>query len=157
MPVFFLIICNYFFFQVIQVDKTAFYNVLKGNSPKEIDITIDKIQKEKPDCLINAYLGALYMKKSSFVRKPVEKLKIFNQGKLLLEESITANPANTEMRLLRLIIQENSPKHLKYNGQIMEDKAVIIRNYRKTDTELKGIIKDYAKASLILKPEDFVP
>ena len=156
MPFLLIILCSIILSPAIQTDKKEYYNVLKGNSPEKMTVAIEKIQKEKQTELSDAYIGALYIKKSSFIKKSSEKLKTFKTGKKLLEESILKYPENPEMRLLRIIIQENCPKQLKYNINIKEDKDILIKHYSNCNSELKSIIIDYAKTSRSLNQNDFI-
>lgn len=95
----------------------------------------------------NAYLGAIQMRISEFLKTPSEKLTKFKEGRLLLENCISAHPNSIEYRFLRLIIQENAPKMLKYNKNIEEDATLIKTNYFKESTILRKIIRDYANHS----------
>lgn len=145
---------NIFLIQNI-FEKSIFYNVISGSDIKAINHTIFILEKEPRSSINNAYLGALLIKKSLFVQKSKEKIASFNKGKLLLEKEVVKNPDNIEIRFIRLIIQENTPKFLKYNYNIEEDKNLIIYNYNKMSNDLKVIIKDFSKNSKILRPEYF--
>lgn len=156
MKLLFLLLGLNTFLSLKAVERNTFYNTLSGNSLENIDNTIKILEKEKATPIINAYKGSLLMKKSSFITKPKEKLAIFKTGRMLLEEEIEKQPNNIEMRLLRLIIQENCPKILKYNTQLEEDKIIIIKGFSSSEKDLKSIIKDYSKTSKILNPKDFI-
>ncbi len=136
------------------IDRKLFFDALSGNSCELIDHSITLLEKEKPGSKVNAYLGALYMKKANFVKLPVEKMEIFKKGQMMLENEILNHPDNTEFRFIRLILQEHTPKMLKYNSNTEEDKRIIIQNYTKLDKDLKHLISEYSHASKILKPED---
>jgi len=141
-------------FSTVFNDRTDFYNALSGESAEEIDKIITKLENEKKSPMVNAYLGALYMKKSGFLRVPAEKLELFRKGQQMLDHEIELQPQNTEMRFVRLIMQEKSPKMLKYNSNIQEDKAIILKNFSKLDRDLKNFISDFAVTSKYLKPEE---
>ena len=134
------------------IDKNSFYKVLSSNSETEITNKLQQLEKEKTSSLILAYKGALIAKKASFEKKATQKIKLFKTGVTLLETEITKSPKKIEFRFLRLAIQENCPKILKYNQNIKNDVAVITAGYPKLNKELKKIILDYAKSSKTLNP-----
>jgi len=133
-------------------DRKTYYEVLSETSPERIDQKIAEIEKATTSSIKKAYLGGLYMKKASFLKKPKDKLDMFNKGKNLLENEITRNPNNAEYRFIRLILQEHSPIMLKYNTNIEEDKQFIVKKFSSLDKELQRIIKDYSNTSTILIP-----
>ena len=95
----------------------------------------------------DAYLGALTMKKSQFEKTPKEKAQVFKIGKALLEKAIAKAPKRVEYRFLRLAIQENTPKILKYNTKIKEDTEMIHSSYKSLDITVKRVVKKYAESS----------
>jgi 1-aminocyclopropane-1-carboxylate deaminase/D-cysteine desulfhydrase-like pyridoxal-dependent ACC family enzyme len=90
------------------------------------------------------------MKSASLKVTPKDKLEVFKKGKDLLEKAITANKKNTEYRFLRLMIQENAPKILKYSSNINEDATWIKEHYSKCSAEIIQAIKNYAAQSVVL-------
>lgn len=68
-----------------------------------------------------------------------------------MENAIKSQPNNAEYRFLRLMIQENAPKVLKYNTKIKEDIDFIKNNLSKTPAEIKTAITNYSKVSPNLK------
>ncbi|MFD0963994.1 hypothetical protein [Pseudofulvibacter geojedonensis] len=77
------------------------------------------------DVSIIAYVVSIEMKQAKYKFFPWDKLKIFNDGKLKLEELILDNPNNIHLRYVRLLIQENTPSFLNYNSSIKKDKDFI--------------------------------
>ncbi len=87
-------------------------------------------------------VGNFYMAKHAF--NPLKKMSYFNEGKAKLENAVKADPKNLEIRLMRLITQENAPRILGYNQHIAEDRNFLIREYRNTpDSDLKVYIQQY--------------
>lgn len=133
-----------------QIDRKEIFTALSGVNESKIESELSKLEKLTKSDEVDAFKGALMMKLSSYQKTPKEKLAKFNEGKKLLESAIQKHGANCEYRFLRLLIQENAPKQLKYNGNIEEDAAKILANY----TELKQVTKDavtsYAKKSSYL-------
>ena len=134
-------------FTTYSIDKLNFYKVFESNSESLINLEIKKIRKLNPFKSKNAYLGALLMKKSKFKKNIKKKIEIFKQGKSLLEKAIATYPKKIEYRFLRLVIQENCPKILKYNSEIKEDAEIINKSYQNQESIVKRVIKNYAQKS----------
>lgn len=141
-------------FIAMEPDRKAYYKALSGGEEAAIDSMLSKLETEKSSSKVNAYKGALIMKKAAFVKGVNGKVKNFKKGANLLENEIRNNPANTEFRFLRLTVQEHAPKILKYNKELDNDKEVIIKGYHKLDSDLKEVIAGYVKDSRILNQSD---
>lgn len=87
------------------------------------------------DPLLKGYKGALIMAKGRHAANPFQKLSIFNTGKALLDEAITSDSKNLELRFLRLTIQVNVPGILNYSGNIKHDRAYLDSHLGKTNNE----------------------
>ena len=138
----------------ISTISTIVYEALKSDSLETVESALTSLNAENANSLNNAYAGALTMKKAGFIKVPAKKVKIFKQGHQLLEGEIAAHPNNIEYRFLRLAVQENAPKILKYDQNIDEDKAMILANYKGLNPQLKKHIQEYSMNSLILKTSD---
>jgi len=137
-----------------QIDKQVYYKALSSGEEESIDKLLTKLESEKSSSKVNAYKGALTMKKAGFVKGVGGKVKTFKKGAHLLEDEIKSNPGNTEFRFLRLTIQEHAPGILKYNKEIDADKQAVVSGYAKLDADLKNLIADYAKDSKVLKESE---
>lgn len=84
--------------------------------------------KNSDDAVLVGYKSASIVLKARFIKGVKEKKSLFKEGVTLLESKIKSNPKNIELRLIRLSIQENTPKILKYKKNISEDKSFIKRN-----------------------------
>ena len=135
-------------------DKQAFYKVLAAGSEENIEKEISRLSEEKKTSFTNAYLGSLYMKKAGFLKGAANKVKTFKKGAQMLEKEINDNPAIVEYRFLRLTIQENAPKILKYNKELSADKKIIEDGYERLEPDLKKVIKDYATGSKVINVGD---
>lgn len=134
------------------VAKSSFYEALSSQNIKTIDDELNRLQKNgSPE----AFSGALLMKKSGFSSNPKDRLNLFKKGHADLETAIKKDSSNCEFRLLRLMIQENSPKILQYHGEIKKDASYLRKNYEHLPAGLKKVILDYSKNSKELRPEDF--
>lgn len=130
------------------------YEALKSDSLEQVETALKKLESDKVSSLSKAYQGTLIMKKADFMKTPKQKIATFKKGHQLLEAEITSHPKNAEYRFLRLLIQENAPKILKYNKNLDEDKKIIIANYSNFSPFLQAFIKDYSKNSPTLKNSD---
>lgn len=132
------------------IDKSALYKVLASGNLTEIDTQISKVKatafEEKA-----AFEGTLLMKKAQLVVNSKDKLNFFKAGRSKLESSISTHKENTEYRFLRLIIQENAPKIVKYSNNLDEDSKWIRANFASLTPSLQQAILDYNKKSNILK------
>lgn len=137
-----------------QIDKRIYYKALSSGEEESIDKVLAKLETEKSSSRVNAYKGALTMKKAGFVKGVGGKVKTFKKGVTLLDDEIKGNPGNTEFRFLRLTIQEHAPGILKYNKEIDADKQAVVSGFDKLDADLKNVIADYAKDSKVLKESD---
>ena len=137
-----------------QIDKGVYYKALSSGEEASIDKVLAKLETEKSSSKVNAYKGAMTMKKAGFVKGVGGKVKTFKKGASLLEDEIKSNPGNTEFRFLRLTVQEHAPGILKYNKEIDADKQAVVSGYGKLDADLKNVIADYAKDSKVLKESD---
>ena len=147
MPYLFIILA----LSVSSFSKTTFFKVIENGTKVEISSLQKEIASQSVSTTQQAYLGALQMKASNFEKTPAEKLALFKKGKELLEKSIKSEPSNAEFRFLRLIIQENAPKVLKYNQEIKTDAAFIESNISKLPKDVKAAVLDYSKNSANLK------
>lgn len=103
---------------------------------------------ETDDALLVAYKGAT----ATLMAKDAKVVKIkttyFKEGKKLIEQAIAAVPENVELRYIRLSVQENAPKIVRYKKEIPEDKQFILENYTSIkDAETKQYIKGFVMQS----------
>ena len=105
------------------------------------------------DATVKVYKSAAKIIQAKFETGPDRK-SLISDGIKGVESAIAANPANIEMRLIRLSIQENLPKVVGYNSKMAEDKNVILRNYSKQNSALKSYIREFAAVSKTIKPTE---
>ena len=110
---------------------------------------------EDSSSVLSVYKGAVLTLEANFEKNKLEKLKLFKEGKKLIDEAIESNVANIEMRMIRLGIQENAPKILGYHKEIEQDKEFILRNYQATTSNKeKQVVKKFAMQSNSFTEED---
>lgn len=128
--------------------RELYYKASTDKSDADLfsDFLLSKPDIEKT--LLSGYQGLCYMIRANYVWNPYNKLGFFNKGKEMLNEAISKDPANLELRFLRYCVQTNAPSFLGYNNKIVEDKKVILSLYvLSTDRDLKSRIKNYLATS----------
>ena len=130
--------------------KPAYYSAMASENAEEINNLLSSV-KAAAIAEKDAYEGALMMKKASFLKTAKEKLSTFRSGRSKLENAIAKDKDNLEYRFLRLIIQENAPKALKYKNEISEDSQLLKVHYKTLPSYLQQVIADYSKTSKVLK------
>jgi len=135
-------------------DRSIFYKVMASGDTGAINSQIHIIAKSS---LSNkeGYNGALLMKKAGLITKPKEKLRLFKSGMLKMETALLADSMNTEFHFLRLVIEEQAPKIVKYNTHIEKDKLFVQNNFKNVLPVVQHAILDYCKSSKVLHIEDF--
>lgn len=83
-----------------------------------------------------AYLGGLQAIWAKHVFNPIDKLGTFKKGKKNIEQAISLEPNNIELRFIRLSIQKNIPSFLGYKSNIKEDTILIMEHREKTNSEI---------------------
>lgn len=102
-----------------------------------------------------AYKGASITLVARQAETIKDKKDGFVAGVELIEFAIEKEPNAIEPRFVRLGIQENAPKILKYNSDIEEDKQFILKQYKYiTSKDLKNHIKDYILQSKVFTTEE---
>ncbi|SEB43988.1 hypothetical protein SAMN04489761_0725 [Tenacibaculum sp. MAR_2009_124] len=100
---------------------------------KEKEIVFIKKYKLSNKKSIQGYVVSLQMKQAKHKFFPWKKLAVFNEGKRKLEKLIKENPNNTDLRYLRLVIQENIPALLNYRSSIENDKEFLSEKLKEKD------------------------
>jgi hypothetical protein len=135
-------------------DKAAYYAILKSGKIDKVD---DELTLLTSTTIVEkeAYEGTLLMKKAALIKIPAERLKTFKKGRTKLETALLNDGSNGEYHFLRLVIQENAPKIVKYSADIETDKQDIQRSFKSLSPVVQGVILDYCKSSKILHAQDF--
>jgi hypothetical protein len=124
--------------------RDFYYGVCKKEIPiKDFDSYLE-LHNENKEVLTNGYKAVIWFLWANYYLNPLEKWKCFNKGKKELEALINENKNNSELRFLRLTIQENIPSFLGYNSNREEDKYFLNQNLSKiTDNDLHTRISNY--------------
>ena len=115
-------------------------NAIVFNEMMKQDLSIEKD-------LHTAYLGASETLLAKFGSSAGEKLKAFKAGKANIEQAVTNKPKNVEIRLIRLIIQNNAPAMLRYSGEMEEDKVELPGFLRLLNLDMQNDLSNYIKTS----------
>lgn len=91
--------------------------------------------KENENPLLYGYKAGATMMMAKHVFNPISKLNYFNKGKKMLNDAITAQPKNVELRVLRFLAQSNTPSFLGYNDAINSDERFILSNFSTIETK----------------------
>lgn len=103
-----------------------------------------EVKKEKSDIRKKGYQAAYFMLKAAEEKAVMKKKDWFVKGSAQLDSLIQKHPKNIELKWIRLTIQDNTPKFLKYNSSIQHDLDFIHTHVKQlTDVELKKAIQNY--------------
>ncbi|MCF8463421.1 MAG: hypothetical protein K9G41_01165 [Flavobacteriales bacterium] len=112
---------------------------------KKMHAAFEKTDISKSNLLLG-YKGAVELGMARHDPNVFKKMGYFNDGKEKLEKSIEKDPANIELRFLRLTIQTHMPAFLGYGENKENDKAFVLANLEKAPSEdfkkrVRGFIK----------------
>ena len=122
----FLLVLFFFISNVEEIRKLYIKAYDSETSSKEFAKKMEGVSVEG-NIVLSAYKGASLAMISKYEKKVGQKIKTFKEGAKLIESSITSQPENVELRMIRLSVQENVPKIVKYNKNIAEDKEMILK------------------------------
>ena len=123
----------------------AGYSKAAGNKEMIIKLNdaLSEVKKRDNKVLV-AYKGAVLTAMAKYTKGKKEKKEFFKTGAELIEFAVASSPNDIEIRTIRLSIQENAPKFLKYNKSILEDKAFILKNFENTTSSaVREFVKSY--------------
>lgn len=113
-----------------------------------MDLVKDVTKDSKP--VLIGYKGAALAIEAKTQKGIQNKVEAFKDGIDYIEYAIAQEPNNVELRFIRLGIQENTPKVLKYKENIDEDKTFILGNFNDISSKnLKEHIANYIKQSKV--------
>ena len=116
---------------------------IQQDSSKKLSMLLTHLDSGSQPVYI-CYKGVSKMMQAKYAINPMVKLSLFNNGKTLMENAISTDTTDMEMRYLRLSIQKNLPLMLGYNRSILSDKMFLQNNINnENDNELKELILSY--------------
>lgn len=101
----------------------------------ELYESLDTVTKNSP--LLLAYKGAVSAVRAKHAYSPYSKLSYVKEGYGYLNEAVTADSSNLEIRYLRYSIEFNIPSFLPYRDHLQKDKASIITKLLSKNQSLK--------------------
>ncbi|WP_313112031.1 hypothetical protein [Aequorivita sediminis] len=140
------------FFFISFIGNAQDLGEIRAQYPKAVESTeiTEKLYGElaktgtSSNSVLLAYKGAILTLKAKFSKNKRDKKDFFKEGVSLLESAIELDSQNTEIRYIRLSVQENSPKFLGYHKNIETDKDFILKNFGTLSSNtLKTIVKDF--------------
>jgi restriction endonuclease S subunit len=135
-------------------EKAAYYNTMSTGDVDAIDKELAIVQSSGLNNK-EGYEGALLMKKAGMIKGARKKLDLFKAGRIKLETAINTDNEHTEFHFLRLAIEENAPRIVKYRADIPNDKLIIIKNFKTLSPAVQRAVLDYCNNSKVLHTEDF--
>lgn len=106
------------------------------------------LTQKSPDALTMAYQGTAIAMGAKYTDGITEKIRVFNEGKDLIEKAVKNAPANAEIRFLRYCVQANIPGILGYSGQMNEDFSLIHADLSKQNLPLSPFWQNATKTML---------
>jgi len=145
----FLLVFSFGFFKSQSLSELRTY-LQKGETSEEVSKNLINKSKYAYETTNKPIYEAFYAVGNFFMAKyagnPISKYSYFKKGKKLLEDAVKKEPNNVEIRLMRYISQEKTPKLLGYNENMKTDKEFIMKNYKNCgDDNLINFIKKYFK------------
>ena len=90
------------------------------------------------------------MKRAELLKEAAEKINTFKIGHKNLESVITRDSGNAEVRFLRIMVQEHSPKMMNYHADLSKDVAYLRKNFKTLDADARRAVLDYSKTSKVI-------
>jgi hypothetical protein len=127
--------------------RVEFKDASKNRANAEAFYELVQSKVYTDDAVYTAYDGASEVILSKYLDSNMEKLKFFKHGSEKIENAITEDGTNVEIRFVRLVIQVNSPAFLNYDKNIDEDKDYLLNHYSECSKSVKKMISEYASLS----------
>lgn len=86
---------------------------------------IPEIHANKNSTLL-AYKGAARASMANLSINPATKYNRFKEGRNMIENAVSAEPQNAEVRFVRMSVQLSTPAFLGYQSDISADRSLII-------------------------------
>ncbi|PIB37860.1 hypothetical protein [Maribacter sp. 4G9] len=100
------------------------------------------------NAVLYCYKGAVFTLKAKHAKTVKDKKEFFQEGVAIIEAAVASNPENIELRFIRLSVQENAPKIVKYRDAMEADKNFILQHFSELKGgSLKNMIQKYIKDS----------
>jgi len=139
----------------INTVRDAYREAANDNTKVEAFSKLLSNVSKKDNVALVAYKGAGITLLAKNEKKIKDKKTLFVEGVSYVEYAVEKAPNNIEARFVRLGIQENTPKILKYKTHIEEDKQFILKQFKNiSSSNLRHHIKDYILQSKAFSDEE---
>src|SRR5690606_6391555 len=124
------------------------------SSKEATEALYQALQGNKKESVILDYKVASITLKARYEENRETKKEMVSEGIQTLEKAVKSSPLNVEIHLVRLAIQEHSPKVLKYKMNIAEDKQRILSNFASENRAVKTLIKRHVGQPKVFTAEE---
>ncbi|WP_432712041.1 hypothetical protein [Pedobacter sp.] len=105
--------------------------------------------------VIKGYTGVSIMVEAKHMFNPMGRWNKFKKGRAMVEEAISKDAANFELRYLRFAVQTNVPAVLGYSKDIETDKKILMNGIQGLkDQDLKNRVIDNLLAAKLCTPQE---
>ncbi|MEX0997079.1 MAG: hypothetical protein WDZ45_08520 [Flavobacteriaceae bacterium] len=133
--------------------RTSYFSGPKTEeSAKAFTEIMDNVDSNS--AVLKAYQGASFALQAHYGKGVKEKKEFFEQAVSNIEAAVQEEPENAEIRLIRLSVQEKSPRIVKYKDNMDEDKAMVLEHFEKQSKAVKKCIRDYVAHSDLFSEEE---
>ena len=122
------------------IELRSYFKNTKGVHEIKKIINVSKKKMDDPVVLAYNYTGKLML--LDYSNNPFEKYKVFKTKTKQIDSIISVNQKNIEIRLLRYVLQKNSPYFLRYKSDLNNDLMYIKSNLHKEKEYLQVYIKN---------------
>lgn len=103
---------------------------------------------QQPLPVIKGYLAGATMISTKYIKNPFKIITIFNAAKHDLEELISENFDEVELRYIRYSIQKNTPRFVGYYRNMEDDRNILVKFIQDSaDSDLKAHVLLYLRAT----------
>lgn len=135
-------------------NKTAREYYLKASESKEYAEKLKTFTQSKFNFpLLKAYNGVALAILAKHSWNPYTKLENVKSGLKNINEAVSSQNSDIEIRFLRFSVEENIPSVVPFTSHIDEDKKFILKNWNKTH-EFYSTMCAYLKKSSQLTEEE---
>lgn len=97
--------------------RSAFFDINSEEAAEQFE----QLCSNMADPVLQGYEGWIRARMADYTFNPMNKWKLFSEGRDMLENAITLSPENTELKFIRLTIQLMAPRFLNYDSHIDSD------------------------------------
>ncbi|MDO5608176.1 MAG: hypothetical protein Q4G08_06960 [Capnocytophaga sp.] len=146
-PIFiFITVCLSSIFSPLEEVRKAYAEASSSKENAELFLkNVAKITANIPAA--EGYKAVSDILQAKFATDKNKRKELLIKGTTALDDAIQKHPTDYELRLIRLSVQEHTPKALKYQANIEEDAKFLLENYTTQKTDLQKMASEYAKKS----------